>query len=253
MAAAPGDVGGAGARGPGSRLAAAGRAAVADDEIELATVEVLGALTYGQLRSFECTGRAIRHAPDARRADQLAEFALREHAGYALLRDHLMEHTDLGPAVMDRQKPHFDAYFDRVPLGDWFEACTFFAVGLPVAADFGRELGPLLDERTGMAVVGALADRAPFEQFAMDHLREQLTSDEARDRARGLVADMIGRALTGFQGVISDTDALKVLLASGGDEGESGETRVRRLALAVMEGHRRRIVDLGLEDLDEFA
>ena len=226
---------------------------MADDAIELATVELLGALTYGQLRSFEITSRAIRHAPDARRADELADFAVREHAGYALLRDHLMERTDLGPAVMDRQKPHFDDYFDRVPMGDWFEACTFFAVGLPLAADFGRELGPLLDERTGMAVVGALSDRAPFEHFAIEHLAVQLVDEEARDRARRLVADMVGRALTGFQGVITDTDALKVLLAAGGDDAESGEARVRRLALAVMEAHRRRIVELGLEGVDEFA
>ena len=224
-----------------------------DDEIELATVEVLGALTYGQLRAFEISSRAIRHAPDARRADQIADFALREHVGYALLRDHLMARTDLGPAVMDRQKPHFDAYFDRVPMEDWFEACTFFALGLPLAADFGRELGPLVDEQTGMVVVGALADRAPFERFATEHLRELLLDDESRDRARRLVADMTGRALTGFQGVISDTDALKVLL--GPDEGgaASGEERVRRLALAVMEAHRRRIVGLGLEGIDEFA
>jgi hypothetical protein len=226
---------------------------VADDDIELATVELLGALAYGQLRSFEVSSRAIRHAPDARSADQVADFALREHLGYALLRDHLMERTDLGPAVMDRQKPHFDAYFDRVPLEDWFEACAFFALGLPLAADFGRQIAPLLDERTGMVVVGALSDRTPFEQFAIEHLRVQLVDDAARERARGLVADMIGRALTGFQGVITDTDALKVLVASEGAPGESGEARVRRLALSVMEAHRRRMLELGLEDLDEFG
>ena len=223
------------------------------DDVELATVELLGALAYGQLRSFEVSSRAIRHSADARRADQIADFALREHAGYALLRDHLLERTDLGPAVMDRQKPHFDAYFDRVPLEDWFEACTFFALGLPIAADFGREVAPLLDERTGLVVVGALADRSPFEQFATEHLREQLVDDERRERARRLVADMIGRALTGFQGVITDTDALKILVASSAEPGETGESRVRRLALSVMERHRRRMLDLDLEDLDEFA
>lgn len=222
---------------------------MSDDEIELATVELLGALAYGQLRSFEMSSRAIRHAPDARLADEVAEFAVREHAAYLLLRDHLLERTDLGPAVMDRQKPHFDGYFDRVPVDGWFEACAFFAVGLPLAADFGREIAPLLDERTGLVVVGALADRAPFEDFAIAHLREQLRDDEARERARRLVADMIGRALTGFQGVITDTDALRVLLEAGRDPDETGEARVRRLALAIMERHRRRMVDLGLEDL----
>jgi hypothetical protein len=226
-----------------------------DDAFELATVELLGALAYGQLRSFEITGHAIRHAPDAQTADELADYALREHAGYVLLRDHLRERTDLATAVMDRQKPHFDDYFDRVPLGDWFSVCSFLALGLPLAADFARGIAPTLDERTGLVVVGALADRAPFESFAQEHLRRQLVDDDRREQARHLVADLLGRALTGFQGVISDTDALKVLLESpsAGPEDESTEGRVKRLAISIMSGHRKRVVDLGLEDLDAFG
>jgi hypothetical protein len=220
--------------------------------IELATVELLGALAYGQLRSFEVTARAVRHAPDSRRADALAQFAVREHAGYALLRDHLASLTDLPEAVMDRQKPHFDAYFDRVPVDDgWFAACTFFAFGLPIAADFGRDLAPALDNETALVVVGALSDRGPFERFAIDELRPQLEDEEARDRSRHLVADVLGRALTGFQGVMSDTDALKVLLDAAREPGETGEARVKRLAIEVMSGHRRRVVELGLEDLED--
>ncbi|GGI08238.1 ferritin-like fold-containing protein [Egicoccus halophilus] len=222
------------------------------EELELATVEVLGALAYGQLRSFQVTARAVGHAPDARTADELAELALREHAGYVLLRDTLAHRTDLPAAVMDRQKPHFDAYFDRVPLDDWFGACAFFALGLPIAADFGRELAASLDRETGMVVVASLADRGPFQQFATDHLRAQLGDDETCARARQLVANLLGRALQGFQGVMSDTDALKVVLASGAADGETGETRAKRLAIGVMQGHHRRMIELGLEDLDEI-
>jgi hypothetical protein len=220
--------------------------------IELATVELLGAVAYGQLRSFEVTARAIRYAPDSRAADVLAEFAIREHAGYALLRDHLASLTDLPEAVMDRQKPHFDAYFDRVPIDEgWFSACAFFAFGLPIAADFGRELAPALDRETALVVVGALSDRGPFERFVIEQLRAQLLDDDDRDRARHLVADVLGRALTGFQGVISDTDALKVLLDAAREPGETSEARVKRLAIEVMAGHRRRVVELGLEDLED--
>ncbi|MFA9429374.1 ferritin-like fold-containing protein [Egicoccus sp. AB-alg2] len=223
------------------------------EEVELATVEVLGALAYGQLRSFQVTARAVGHAPDARTADELAELAVREHAGYVLLRDTLASHTDLPGAVMDRQKPHFDAYFDRVPMDDWFSACAFFALGLPIAADFSRELAPSLDRETGMVLVASLADRGPFERFATAHLREQLVDDTACERARQLVANVLGRALQGFQGIVSDTDALKVILASGADDGETGETRVKRLAIGVMQGHHRRMIELGLEDLEEIT
>jgi hypothetical protein len=222
-------------------------------EVELATVEVLGALAYGQLRSFEAAARALRHAPDAATADQLAELAVREHHGYAALRDHLASRTDLAAAVMDRQKPHFDDYFDRVALDDWFAAGVFFAVGLPIAADFGRALAAALPSDTAVVVVGALADRAPFERFAIEQLRAQLVDDQTRDRARHIAAELLGRALTVFQGIIADTDALKVVLEHDAEEeGISGETRVKRLAITVLEGHRRRMVELGLEDVDEL-
>lgn len=220
-------------------------------EVQLATAEVLGALAYGQLRSFQVTARAIAHAPDARDADQLAAFAVHEHRGYVLLRDRLQIHTDLATAVMDRQKPHFDAYFDRVPMDDWFAACTFFALGLPIAADFARELAPNLDDETGRVVIASLADRGAFEAFATDRLRAQLGDEASCERARQLVANLLGRALQGFQGIVSDTDALKVVLATGGQaDGESGEQRVKRLAIGVMQGHHRRMIDLGLEDLE---
>ncbi|MFA9445832.1 ferritin-like fold-containing protein [Egicoccus sp. AB-alg6-2] len=223
------------------------------EQLELATAEVLGALAYGQLRSFQVTARAVALAPDARTADELAELAVREHAGYALLRDTLARHTDLPAAVMDRQKPYFDDYFDRVQMDDWFAACAFFALGLPIAADFGRELAASLDPETALVVVASLADRGPFERFATAHLRRQLGDETSCDRARQLVAHLLGWALQGFQGVVSDTDALKVVLASGGAaDGESGETRVKRLAIGVMQGHHRRMIDLGLEDLEEI-
>jgi hypothetical protein len=222
-------------------------------EVELATVEVLGALAYGQLRSFEAAARAIRHAPDAATADQLADLAASEHAGYAALRGHLVARTDLARAVMDRQKPHFDGYFDRVELDDWFASQVFFAVGLSLAADFGRALAAALPAETAAVVVGALADRAPFERFAVEQLKHQLVDEAARERARHIAADALGRALTVFQGIIADTDALKVVLDHAAEEeGVSGETRVKRLAIAVLEGHRRRMVDLGLEALEEM-
>ena len=219
------------------------------EELELATVELLGALAYGQLRSFEAVARLIRLAPDARTADELGVAAIHEHARYVGLRDHLAELTELPTAVMDRQKPHFDAYFDRAPLDDWFGACVFFALGVPLAGDFIRAVAPSLRGETADVVLHALGDRSEVEQMAMRELAGLLDGEEARERARRLTADLLGRALTGFQGVVTDTDALKVLLAADVPEGGSGEQHVKRLAISVMERHRRRVVELGLEDL----
>lgn len=222
-----------------------------DDSLRLATVELLGAVTYGQLRAFQTTASAIAVAPDARSADRLATFAVREHAAYVVLRDHLVDETDLAAAVIDRQKAVFDAYFDAVSLHDWRSACVFFTVGLPIAADFGREVAPTLESRTADVVVGALADRGPFETWALEQLQAQMATDEDVASVRGMVADMLGRALTGYQGAMADTDALHVLLleAADDDDDEQGDALVRRVAVHVLDNHRRRMHALGIEDL----
>ncbi len=213
---------------------------------DLATVELLGALTYGQLRAFEVTARAIARAPDARTADRLADLAVQEHRAYVALRDHLLGRTELAAAVIDRQKDVFDAFFDAAPMSDWRSACTFFAVGLPIAADFTRLIAPTVPDETATVIVAALADRGPFEAFALDCLRDLMVDDASRDEVRRLVADMLGRVLTGFQGAIADTDALRVLLSSTDVDGDAV---VRRAAVSVLENHRRRMHELGIEDL----
>ena len=221
-----------------------------DDTVRLATVELLGAVTYGQLRAFQTTASAIAVAPDARSADQLADHAVREHTAYVVLRDHLIAETDLAAAVIDRQKPVFDAYFDAVPMDDWRSACVFFAVGLPIAADFIRDVAPTLTPGTAEVVVSALADRGPFEQWALEQLQGQMATNEDVAAVRHLVADMLGRALTGYQGAMAETDALQVLLLeAGGEDDVGGEALVRRVAVHVLEQHRRRMHALGIEDL----
>lgn len=221
------------------------------EEVELATVELMGALAYGQLRSFAASARVVGLAPDARTADLVADVAMHEHAAYVRLRDHLAARTELPTGVMDRQKPHFDAYFDRAPLDDWFGACVFFALGLPIAADFARAIAPALDDATASVVTDALTSRGDFEAAAVHRLAAQLDADDARERARHLTADLLGRALTSYQGVMSDTDALKVLLAADTDTDQTAEQRVKRLAITVLSAHRRRTVELGLEDLED--
>jgi hypothetical protein len=222
------------------------------DTHELATVELLGALAYGQLRSFAATARLIELAPDARTADLYAQVAASEHLAYVRLRDHLGTLTELPVAVMDRQKPSFDGYFDRAPLDDRLGAAVFFALGLPMAADFARAIAPRLDDRTAEVVIDALAGREAFVRGAMDALASQLEDEDARERARHLTADILGRALTTYQGVVSDSDALRVLFTADLGPDETSEQRVKRLAIDVLGAHRRRAVELGLEDLDEM-
>lgn len=223
------------------------------DRLQLATVELLGAVTYAQLRAFQSTANAVAVAPDGRTADQLSIFAVHEHESYVVLRDHLVEETDLAAAVIDRQKHVMDAFFDAVPLDDWRSACAFFAVGLPIAADFTREVAPALNPGTAEVMTRALADRGPFEQWALEQLQQQMQTAEEVAEVRHIIADVLGRALTGYQGAMADTDALQVLLArdatTGEDAADGGDAVVRRVAIHVLEGHRRRMHALGIDDL----
>ncbi len=222
------------------------------DDRQLAIVELLGALTYGQLRAFEASARSIPRAPDAGQADAIAAFAVEEHARYVRLRAALEQRTELPGAVMDRQRAAFDAYFDNLPLEDWFGVAAFFALGLPIASDFARAVAPAVDDDTAELIVSAL-DRADAQKQAIERFAAMLEDDDDRERARHLAADLLGRALTGFQFVVADTDALAILLDADRQPDESPEGRVKRLAMGVLEGHRRRVIELGLEDLDDVS
>jgi hypothetical protein len=222
----------------------------ADAERQVATVELLGVLAYGQLRSFGAMSSAVRFAPDARSADRIADFARREHDAYTMLNAHLAELTEHPTAAMDRQKGLFDHFFARAPLDDWFGACVFFAFGIPLARDFMRTVVPRLDPTSGDVVLRTLQDRADVEEAAVTLLRAQLTTDVLRERARGIVADLLGQALTAFQQAATDSDALKVLL---GDEEDASSNEVRRLAMELLTAHRGRLVALGLEDPEELV
>lgn len=215
---------------------------------QLALVQVLGALTYGQLRAFAVCARATVRAPSARLADELADFAEQELASYRLLRRRLADLTDLGDAAIDRQRGPFDEFFDGADLADWPSLATLFAIGLPLSSDFVATIVPHVDdERTAEALRRALTSRDEFETWATGQLRQHLDADPAHHGEIGhKVADLAGRMLTSFQRVIQETDALEVLL---GGEAEP-EAAVRRLAVDVLASHRRRMVDLGLEDDD---
>ncbi len=215
---------------------------------QLALVQVLGALTYGQLRAFAVCARATVRAPSARLADDLAGFAESELAAYRMLRSRLRELTDLADAAIDRQRDGFDEFFDGADLADWPSLTTLFAIGLPLSADFVAALAPHLgDEQTSRVLLQALGSRDEFEAWATTQLRSHLDADPAHPEVvRHLVADLAGRMLTSFQHVITETDALHVLLAEEGDE----DAAVRRLAVDVLASHRHRMVSLGLEDDD---
>lgn len=221
------------------------------DDVGLATAELLGALTYGQLRAWTTAVALVPHAPDLERTDRVIGFADRERERYRTMRQRLTELTDLPAPVLERQKPTFDRFFDAVEFGDWLAGVAFLAVGLPLAADFARAVAPTVDDTTAEVLVGALAGRDRTARFALDELQVLLDDADHHDRARRMVADVIGAALTEFTGSLQSTDALRVLFERhGAEQGATAESVVKRMAIDVLEAHRRRMHELGLEDLE---
>ena len=211
----------------------------------LATVELLGALTYAQLRAFGVTAAAIRYAPDMRTAERVAAFAAREHEGYTMLRERLGQLTDLPERAMSRQRGQADAFFDDLPVEDWWSACTFFAIGLPMAADFARAVAPALDDETAERGVDALGERDEFAEYAIAEVTRAIDEDGGRrERTRRLAAEITGSAFTAFQGAATDTDALLVLLEQLEDRDED---LLRTTAVSLLEQHRRRMHALGID------
>ncbi len=214
------------------------------DPTSLATVELLGALTYAQMRAFDTTASAVRHAPEIRAAERVCGFAAREYEAYRSLRARLDELTDLPEAAMARQKARADAFFDGLPIDDWWSACTFFAIGLPMAADFAVAIAPALDDDTADVVTYALADRDDFAEYAIDEVVHALEVQPQRvEDTRRLAAEITGGAFTAFQGAVTDTDALLVLLEALDEE----EDRVRTTAVSILDKHRRRMHAIGVD------
>ena len=144
-----------------------------------------------------------------------------------------------------------ERFFDDLTLDDWLGGVAFLAVGLPLSADFARAVAPTVDDDTATVLVEVLAGRANTASYAREELQRLLDDADHHERARKLVADVIGLALTEFTGTLNSTDALRTLFERHAErEGMTSEQVVKRLAIDVLEAHRRRMLDLGLDDLE---
>lgn len=212
---------------------------------ELALVELVASLACGYLQSFSVAAAAIPLAPDMQTAQRMAEMAQRELQAHRRLRAHLDDLTDLSQAVMQRQRRVFEPFFEGATDHHWEHACVVFAFGWSIARDFLRLVAPNLPTATRQVVMEARGDDT-MERFAMDQLRAHLDTDARREQVQAQSAELVGRALTGYQAVSDDTGAIGVLL--GGNDRDAAQDQTRRLAIDVMTNHHRRLAELGLDE-----
>lgn len=214
---------------------------MAPPEARLAQVQLVGALTYGQLRAWAAAAAAVPLAPDVRTSEELARRTARAHQLWEALRAHLATLTDLPDAVLERQREAFDDFFAEMSSTDWEQACTLLAFGWPIAHDFADLLAEHLHGPTSDLVADLAAGDDGVAAFALDQLRAGSTDDDL-ERLRTRAGEVVGAALTNYQRSVADSDALDVLLEASGPE------TVRRLAIEVWARHHRRLAALGIDD-----
>ncbi len=212
------------------------------DDARLAVAQLVGALAYGQLRAWVAAVAAVPLAPDVRTSEELARRTARAHELWRSWRDHLDTLTDLPEPVLEHQRQAFDDFFGDLATGTWEEVCTDLAFAWPIAHDFAGMLAPHLEGSTRRLAEDLAAGDDRVAAFALAELRRGMHTDEDVERVRARSAEVVGRALTNYQRVVTDSDALEVLLA-GSDPAE-----VRRLAIDVMGNHHRRLAALGIDD-----
>ncbi|HEV2686301.1 MAG TPA: ferritin-like fold-containing protein [Actinomycetota bacterium] len=213
------------------------------EQRKAAIADVIGALCYALLRSFEAATHALKAAPTTALAERQAAFATEEYERYRVLRARLSELTTDPDRSMDAFRIALDAFYRSTVAEDWLESQVFQFVGDTITTDFADIIGARLDEETAAAVRRSLTDRGEQETFALEQIMEALSQgdDEAQKRMRAFAGTMVGQALNTLREALETSDALEVVLGEGG---------TKEVVLELLGRHRERLERLGLDSIE---
>jgi hypothetical protein len=213
------------------------------DQRKAAIADVIGALCYALLRSFEAATHALNRAPTTALAERQAAFATEEYERYRVLRARLNDLTNDPDRSMAAFRIALDVFYRSTVAEDWLESQVFQFVGDTITTDFADIIGARLDEETAAAVRRALADRGEQESFALAQILEALSRDgeDAQQRMRAFAGTMVGQALNTLREALETSDALEVVLGEGG---------TKDVVLELLGRHRERLERLGLDTLE---
>lgn len=218
--------------------------AFADASYAAAVVDLLGAISYGEISAFE------RLADDAKLAPTLADkVALASMAAAQMEQVDALHRrvAELGADPFEAMEPFrrpIDDFHRHTAPADWYEGLVKAYVGDGLAHDFYREVAAYLDAGTRDLVISALGDKREAD-FAVDRVRAAI---EAEPRLAGRLAlwgrRLMGEALTQAQRVAAERDALAGLLA--GDRGGLDLVAVGQAFSRMTQRHAERMTALGL-------
>jgi hypothetical protein len=211
-----------------------------------AVIDLLGAISYGEISAFERLAEDAKMAPSIRDKVALASMAGAELGHVARLHERIAE---LGADPFDAMASFIEPiekFHQHTAPADWYEGLVKAYVGDGLAADFYREIAAYLDSATRDLVIASLEDSGQAE-FAVDRIRHAI---EAQPALSGRLAlwgrRLMGEALTQAQRVAAERDALSALLAGGIDRPGLDLAAIGRMFTRITERHAARMGELGL-------
>lgn len=230
-----------------SQSVSADNIALSDPLYRAAVIDLLGAISYGEISAFERLAEDAKLAPTLEDKLALGTMAATELGRVEGLHLRIKE---LGADPFTAMAPFREAlesFHRHTAPRDWHEGLVKAYVGDGLAADFYREIAAFLDIETRELVVKSLTQEGQAE-FVVDRVRNAIAADP---RLGGRLAlwgrRLMGEALSQAQRVAAERDALSGLLAGGVDRPSLDLAAIGRMFTRMTEKHTERMEKLGLD------
>lgn len=216
-----------------------------DPVYRAAVVDLLGAISYGEISAFERLAEDGKLAPTLEDKVEIAGMATVQFGRVGPLHERIRELGADPFAAMAPFRGALDLFHEHTAPADWYESLVKAFVGDGLADDFYREIAAYLDAGTRDLVVASLDDVS--SAFVVARVRAAIEADH---RLGGRLAlwgrRLMGEALTQAQRVAADRDALSALLAGGVDRAGLDLAAIGRMFTRLTDRHAERMSELGL-------
>ena len=211
--------------------------------LDVATVDLLGVLAYGELTAFERLASDAQLAPTVADKIALATMADAEFGHFKELHDHLLT---CGVDPVEAMEPFVEAldnFHDSTQPADWYEGLIKAYVGDGMATDFYREVSTYVKDDETRALIQAVLMDSGQAAFAVTKVKQIIAEEPAVGGRLALWARrLVGEALIHAQQVAVERDAMLELLVGSGDL-----AGITRLLSRITDEHTRRMASLGLQ------
>lgn len=210
--------------------------------LDVATVDLLGVLAYGELTAFERLAADAQLAPTVGDKVALATMANAEFGHFRQLRDHLLANGVDPEEAMAPFVDALDGFHDVTQPNDWYEGLIKAYVGDGLATDFYREVAAYVSDEQTRALVHAVLSDTGQASFTVARVKEAIAGDPSVGGRLALWGRrLLGEALIQAQQVAVERDALLQLLVGSGDL-----AGITRLLSRLTDRHTERMTSLGL-------